>query len=111
MISNCCSKLQDVLGKRAGIQHLHGRFPLEGVLENLGEFLVNRQLSSIEEAMASALRETGISDYLLSIKGVGVVSLRRKLGFANLAEYLPCIIKLLFLRQCVDQGQQFFADD
>ena len=40
----------------------------------------------------------------------GTTSCRRKLGFADLAEYLPSIVKLLFLCQCVDQGQQFLAD-
>lgn len=54
------------------------RCKLRLLLESLE--LVNRQLSSIEEAMAGALWETGISDYLLSIKGVGVVSLAVCLG-------------------------------
>ena len=42
--------------------------------------LINRQLSQIETEMAKALQATGIADYLLSIKGVGVVSLAVCLG-------------------------------
>ncbi len=42
--------------------------------------LIDRQLSLIEEEMAKALQVTGISEYLLSIKGVGVVSLAMCLG-------------------------------
>lgn len=42
--------------------------------------LVNRQLAQIEAEMAAALQKTGIVEYLLSIKGVGVVSLAVCLG-------------------------------
>lgn len=42
--------------------------------------LANRQLSQIEAEMAAALQKTGISEYLLSIKGIGVVSLAVCLG-------------------------------
>lgn len=42
--------------------------------------LANRQLAQIEEEMAAALQKTGVSEYLLSIKGVGVVSLAVCLG-------------------------------
>lgn len=42
--------------------------------------LTNRQLAQIEEEMAAALQKTGISEYLLSIKGIGVVSLAVCLG-------------------------------
>ena len=42
--------------------------------------LANRQLAQIEAEMAAALQKTGISEYLLSIKGVGVVSLAVCLG-------------------------------
>lgn len=42
--------------------------------------LANRQLAQIEAEMAAALQKTGIVEYLLSIKGVGVVSLAVCLG-------------------------------
>ncbi len=42
--------------------------------------LANRQLSQIEAEMAKALEETGISEYLLSVKGIGIVSLAVCLG-------------------------------
>ena len=42
--------------------------------------LANRQLAQIEAEMAVALQKTGMAEYLLSIKGVGVVSLAVCLG-------------------------------
>lgn len=42
--------------------------------------LANRQLAQIEAEMAAALQKTGIVEYLLSIKGIGVVSLAVCLG-------------------------------
>ena len=42
--------------------------------------LANRQLSQIETEMANALQTTGIAEYLLSIKGVGTVTLAACLG-------------------------------
>lgn len=54
------------------------RYKLQLLLDELE--LIDRQLSQIEEEMAKALHVTGISEYLLSIKGVGVVSLAVCLG-------------------------------
>lgn len=54
------------------------RYKLLLLLEELE--LVNRQLTQIEAEMAKSLQETGISEYLLSIKGIGVVSLAVCLG-------------------------------
>ncbi len=42
--------------------------------------LIDRHLSQIETEMAATLQATGVADYLLSIKGVGVVSLAVCLG-------------------------------
>ena len=54
------------------------RSKLQLFLESLD--LANRQLSQIETKMAKALQATGIAEYLLSIKGVGTVSLAVCLG-------------------------------
>lgn len=54
------------------------RSKLQLFLESLD--LANRQLSQIESEMAKALQATGIAEYLLSIKGVGTVSLAVCLG-------------------------------
>ena len=54
------------------------RSKLQLFLESLD--LANRQLSQIETEMAKALQATGIAEYLLSIKGVGTVSLAVCLG-------------------------------
>ena len=54
------------------------RSKLQLFLESLD--LANRQLSQIEAEMARALQATGIAEYLLSIKGVGTVSLAVCLG-------------------------------
>ena len=54
------------------------RYKLLLLLEELE--LINHQLTQIEVEMAKRLQETGISEYLLSIKGVGVVSLAVCLG-------------------------------
>ena len=54
------------------------RCKLQMFLEGLE--LANRQLSQIEAEMAKALQATGIAEYLLSIKGVGTVSLATCLG-------------------------------
>ena len=54
------------------------KYKLQLLLEELE--LVNRQLVQIEERMAETLQKTGIAEYLLSIKGVGVVSLAVCLG-------------------------------
>ena len=54
------------------------RCKIQVLLESLE--LVDRQLSQIEEEMAKALQATDIAEYLLSIKGVGVVSLAVCLG-------------------------------
>ena len=54
------------------------QYKLRLLLESLE--LVNCQLAQIEAEMAVALQKTGISEYLLSIKGVGVVSLAVCLG-------------------------------
>jgi len=51
---------------------------LQVLLESLE--LANRQLSRIEEEMAKALQSTDIAEYLLSIKGIGIVSLAVCLG-------------------------------
>jgi transposase len=42
--------------------------------------LINKQLERIEVEMSKALDKTGISKYLLSVKGIGVVSLAMCLG-------------------------------
>lgn len=42
--------------------------------------LVNRQLSQIEIEMAKVMQATRIAEYLLSIKGVGTVTLAAYLG-------------------------------
>lgn len=54
------------------------RCKLQVLLESLE--LTNRQLSRIEEEMATSLQATDIAEYLFSIKGVGVVSLAVCLG-------------------------------
>ncbi len=54
------------------------RCKLQVLLESLE--LANHQLSRIEEEMAASLQATDIAEYLLSIKGVGVVSLAVCLG-------------------------------
>ena len=42
--------------------------------------LINKQLDEIEISMEEALAKTGLGEYLLSIKGIGVVSLAMCLG-------------------------------
>lgn len=54
------------------------RFKIQQLMEELE--LVNRQLDELEIEMEKALEKTGISNYLLSIDGVGVVSLAMCLG-------------------------------
>ena len=54
------------------------RCKLQMFLESLE--VVNRQLSQIEAEMAKVLQATGIAEYLLSIKGVGTVTLAACLG-------------------------------
>ncbi len=54
------------------------RCKLQVLLESLE--LANHQLSRIEEEMATSLQATDVAEYLLSIKGVGVVSLAVCLG-------------------------------
>jgi transposase len=53
-------------------------FKIRQLVEELE--LLERQLLAIEKEMADALLQTGLSDYLLSIKGIGVVSLAMCLG-------------------------------
>lgn len=54
------------------------RCKLQMFLESLE--LANRQLSQIEAEMAKTLKATGVAEYLLSIKGVGTVTLAVCLG-------------------------------
>lgn len=54
------------------------RYKLRLLLEELE--LISHQLFQIENEMSKTLQATGISEYLLSIKGVGVVSLAVCLG-------------------------------
>ena len=54
------------------------RCKLQLLLESLE--LANRQLAQIETEMSAALQKTGISEYLLSINGIGIVSLAVCLG-------------------------------
>ena len=54
------------------------RCKLRLLLESLE--LANQQLSQIEAEMTNALEGTGIAEYLLSIKGIGIVSLAVCLG-------------------------------
>jgi len=42
--------------------------------------LVDSQLEGVAKEMAAALKKTGLSEYLLSIKGIGVISLAMCLG-------------------------------
>ncbi len=53
-------------------------FKIRQLMEELD--LVIRQLDELEKEMESALRETGLSEYLLSIPGAGVVSMASCLG-------------------------------
>ena len=48
------------------------RFKIQQLMEELE--LVTRQLEALEAEMADALRKTEISEYLLSIDGMGIVS-------------------------------------
>lgn len=64
------------VGVDYGVDAAH--YKLQLLLETLE--LANRQLSQIEAEMAKALEATGIAEYLLSIKGVGVVTLAVCLG-------------------------------
>jgi transposase len=54
------------------------RFKIQQMMEELE--LINRQLDEVETEMGKALEKTGISEYLLSIDGIGVVSLAMCLG-------------------------------
>jgi len=54
------------------------RFKMRLLIEELE--LINRQLEEIEKNMGEALAKTGLGEYLLSIKGIGVVSLSMCLG-------------------------------
>jgi transposase len=54
------------------------RFKIQQMMEELE--LINRQLYEVETEMGKALEKTGISEYLLSIDGIGVVSLAMCLG-------------------------------
>ena len=54
------------------------RFKIQQLMEELE--LVTRQLEALEAEMADALRKTEISEYLLSIDGMGIVSLATCLG-------------------------------
>ena len=54
------------------------RFKMRLLIEELD--LINKQLEEIEKSMEEALKGTGLGDYLLSIKGIGVVSLSMCLG-------------------------------
>lgn len=64
------------VGVDYGVDAAH--YKLQLLLETLE--LANRQLSQIETEMTKALEATGIAEYLLSIKGVGVVTLAVCLG-------------------------------
>ena len=64
------------VGVDYGVDAAHCK--LQMFLEGLE--LANRQLSQIEAEMAKALQATGSAEYLLSIKGVGTVSLATCLG-------------------------------
>ncbi|MCI8839423.1 MAG: IS110 family transposase [Oscillospiraceae bacterium] len=67
---------QDSVGVDYGVDA--ARYKLQLLLEELE--LINRQLAQIEDEMSKTLQATGISEYLLSIKGIGVVSLAVCLG-------------------------------
>lgn len=54
------------------------RFKIQQLMEELE--LVTRQLEALEAEMADALRKTEIAEYLLSIDGMGIVSLATCLG-------------------------------
>lgn len=54
------------------------RFKIQQMMEEVE--LITRQLDELEKEMGNALEKTGISEYLLSIDGVGVVSLSMCLG-------------------------------
>ena len=54
------------------------RFKIQQFMEELE--LIDRQLYELELEMEKVLEKTGISEYLLSISGVGVVSLAMCLG-------------------------------
>ena len=73
-------KLVDTAAASVGVDYgvAAARCKLQVLLEALE--LAKRQLFQIEEEMAKALQATDIAEYLLSIKGVGVVSLAVCLG-------------------------------
>lgn len=54
------------------------KFRLQQMMEELE--LIQKQLDELEIEMKNSLEKTGISEYLLSIKGIGVVSLAMLLG-------------------------------
>lgn len=54
------------------------RFKIQQLMEELE--LITNQLKSVEEEMSEALKKTEIAEYLMSIHGIGVVSLATCLG-------------------------------
>lgn len=54
------------------------KYKINSLVEELE--LLNKQLDDMEKEMEKALYRTGIAEYLLSIKGVGIVSLAMCLG-------------------------------
>ena len=54
------------------------RFKIQQLMEELE--LITNQLKSVEEEMSEALKKTEIAEYLMSILGIGVVSLATCLG-------------------------------
>ena len=54
------------------------RFKIQQLMEELE--LITNQLKSVEEEMSEALKKTEIAEYLMSIPGIGVVSLATCLG-------------------------------
>lgn len=73
-------QLVDTAAESVGVDYGEeaARFKMRLLIEDLE--LINRQLEEIEKRMEEALKGTGLGEYLLSIKGIGVVSLSMCLG-------------------------------
>lgn len=73
-------QLVNVASESVGVNYGEeaARFRMRLLIEELE--LINKQLEEIEKSMEEALKGTGLGDYLLSIKGIGVVSLSMCLG-------------------------------
>jgi transposase len=74
------TQIVEVANKSIGVNYAQkaAKLKIRMMVETLE--LLNKQLEEIAEEMEKALEQTGLKDYLCSIKGIGIVSLAMCLG-------------------------------